>query len=90
MKKRYKTIGLFCFAASGMVLAEPPVAQPCQPTQPQAVTESARDTEDEEEFYDYNSGVTYSHSLFNYVYRKLDPSSHTRPSAETKPGESAR
>lgn len=64
MKIISKTIAVFALlglAATAQVLAEPKeeitIKSPAQTEQ-----------DDQQEFYDYHSGITYSYSVFDYIF----------------------
>lgn len=69
MKNFYKTIIVLLFAGYSIALVSPAFAEPIENVKPSAVEETEQDHEIE--FYDYHSGITYSYSLFNFVYRGL-------------------
>lgn len=63
MKITSKTIAVFALlslAATSPVLAEPK----------EEIIKSPAQTEedDQQEFYDYHSGITYSYSVFDYIF----------------------
>ncbi|CAG1021178.1 hypothetical protein MTYM_00811 [Methylococcales bacterium] len=69
MKELYKTT-IFLFAVLSTAFANPVFAESGENTKTN-ISESIGD-DHEIEFYDYHSGMTYSYSLFNFVYRHLD------------------
>lgn len=70
MKELYKTTTIVLFAVLSAAFANPVLAESRENTDPN-ISEPIGDDR-EIEFYDYHSGVTYSYSLFNFVYRHLD------------------
>lgn len=70
MKELYKTTIIFLFAVLSTAFANPVFAESGENTSAN-ISEPLGDDR-EIEFYDYHSGVTYSYSLFNFVYRHLD------------------